>query len=69
MLNILISMVVTIVATAVSMNWFLLPLTFALIIGLRLVVLYFEFREMRRKSQGNTLDEKDIANRFKNEAD
>lgn len=69
MLNIMISMVFTIAATSVSMNWLLLPATFALIIIFRLVILYFEFMKMKRKGVEKAFNEGEITDRYKDEAD
>ncbi len=69
MLNIMISMVFTIAATSVSMNWLLLLATFALIIIFRLVILYFEFMKMKRKGVEKAFNEGEITDRYKDEAD
>ncbi|MCI7377203.1 MAG: hypothetical protein MSH43_04100 [Bacteroidales bacterium] len=69
MLNIMISMVFTIAATTVSMNWLLLLATFALIIIFRLVILYFEFMKMKRKGVEKAFNEGEITDRYKDEAD
>lgn len=69
MLNIMISMVFTIAATTVSMNWLLLLTTFALIIIFRLVILYFEFMKMKRKGVEKAFNEGEITDRYKDEAD
>ena len=69
MLNIMISMVFTIAATTVSMNWLLLLATFALIIIFRLVILYFEFIKMKRKGVEKAFNEGEITDRYKDEAD
>ena len=69
MLNIMISMVFTIAATTVSMNWLLLLATFALIIIFRLVILYFEFMKMKRKGVEKAFNEGEITDRCKDEAD
>ena len=69
MLNIMISMVFTIAATTVSMNWLLLLVTFALIIIFRLVILYFEFMKMKRKGVEKAFNEGEITDRYKDEAD
>lgn len=69
MLNIMISMVFTIAATTVSMNWLLLPATFALIIIFRLVILYFEFMKMKRKGVEKAFNEGEITDRYMDEAD
>ena len=69
MLNIMISMVFTIAATTVSMNWLLLLATFAVIIIFRLVILYFEFMKMKRKGVEKAFNEGEITDRYKDEAD
>ena len=69
MLNIMISMVFTIAATTVSMNWLLLLATFALIIIFRLVILYFEFMKMKRKGVEKAFNGGEITDRYKDEAD
>ena len=69
MVNIMISMVFTIAATIVSMNWLLLLATFALIIIFRLVILYFDFMKMKRKGVEKAFNEGEITDRYKDEAD
>ena len=69
MLNIMISMVFTIAATTVSMNWLLLLATFALIIIFRLVILYFEFMKMKRKGVVKAVNEGEITDRYTDGAD